>query len=62
MIAPEDEESFLVRRRQEEEAKAARSSCMVRSAHEDLAELYAERSDEAAKETAQLNRMLDRLP
>ena len=62
MMAQEDEEAFLDRRRREEETKALQSSCMVRSVHEDLAELYAERSGEAAGETIALKKLLDRLP
>lgn len=61
MDLQEDEEAFLRRRMSEEEAKAAQSSCLVRSAHEDLAELYEERGAAAAKETAALKRILDRL-
>ena len=57
MIAQEDEEAFVRRRIQEEEANAARSSCLVRSAHEDLAELYQERGAAAAEETAALRRL-----
>ena len=58
MGSPEDEETFLRRRITEEEAKAAQSSCLVRSAHEDLAELYGERSSLAAREAAALASIL----
>ena len=61
-MTEEDEEAFLHRRIEEEEAKAAQSSCLVRSSHEDLAELYQERIVAAADEAAALSAILARVP
>lgn len=68
-MVPDSDIAYLRRREAEETAAAARAHCMARTAHEDMAEDYADqlRAAEAAfaAETASLAslvRQLDTLP
>ncbi|WP_294391570.1 hypothetical protein [uncultured Sphingomonas sp.] len=61
MQAYEDEEAFLKRRTEEERRKMTETSCMVRSVHQDLVELYEERSEVARADTAALEALADKI-
>lgn len=57
----EDEQAFLLRRIDEEKARIARSSCLVRAVHEEMAELYEDRAEEAEATTHDLEALLAQL-
>ncbi len=62
MAMDEDDQAFLHRRAEEERARMQATSCMVRSVHEELVELYEEREQAAEAETIALEGLLKRLP
>lgn len=54
----ESDEAYLRRRAGEERQQMVETSCMVRSVHEELAEGYEERLEEAAAVTADLEALI----
>jgi hypothetical protein len=54
----EDDAAFAQRRAVEERQQIAKSSCMVRSVHEELLEAYEDRAAAGADEPAALDAML----
>jgi hypothetical protein len=60
-----DDIDYLRKREADERAAAEAAACMARTAHEDLADDYADRAEalarEAAAEEARLKALLDRL-
>ena len=61
MQLDEDEEAFLKRRAADERQKMAETSCIVRSVHDEMLELYEERLADAEAETAALRALTDRI-
>lgn len=64
-VTPADELEYLRQREAAEWAASAETACMARTAHEDLAETYAERAEAleqaAAENEARLGELLGRL-
>lgn len=59
-MAPDDVE-YLRRREADERAAAEDAACMVRTAHEDLADEYAERAAALSREAAETDATLQEL-